>query len=278
MMNLNVSLVISTYNWPEALDLCLKSVMEQHQLPDEVVIADDGSDDRTLAIIQKYQKNVPIPLKHIWHSDEGFRKSLILNKAVKEANCEYIVQIDGDVILDVNFIKDHVGIAEKSAFVRGTRAHLGREQLTTVFGNGQIKFNFYSKGVFNRFNAVRIPSLSWIMTKKSFSSKSVRGSNLAYWKDDFILVNGYNNDLQGWGHEDEELAARFINNGVIKKAVKFKAVQYHLFHNPESRKHEHFHKKWVEKTLSECIKKCVNGYNRIHETQEEVILAPVVLK
>ncbi len=40
---MKVSLVISTYNWKEALKLCLLSVTKQTLIPTEVIIADDGS-------------------------------------------------------------------------------------------------------------------------------------------------------------------------------------------------------------------------------------------
>ena len=39
---MKVSLVISTYNWKEALGLCLLSVTRQTVIPTEVIIADDG--------------------------------------------------------------------------------------------------------------------------------------------------------------------------------------------------------------------------------------------
>ena len=54
---MNSALVISTYNWPEALELVLKSVRTQIVYPDEVIIADDGSTDETKKLINKNQKN-----------------------------------------------------------------------------------------------------------------------------------------------------------------------------------------------------------------------------
>src|ERR1700712_962551 len=108
MHYIKCSLVISTYNWPQALELCLKSVATQKHLPDEVIIADDGSGEETRLLIDKYKKDFPVPLLHLWHEDKGFRKTIILNKAINQSSFEYIIQVDGDVILEKHFISDHL--------------------------------------------------------------------------------------------------------------------------------------------------------------------------
>ena len=234
-------------------------------MPDEIVIADDGSGAYTRDLINKFRAILPVPLHHVWHEDTGFRKSLILNKAIKVASGDYIIQIDGDVILDKNFVKDHLSIAEEGTLVRGTRAHISEKLQPELFINGQINFSFYSPGVKHRFNALRIPQLAWFFAGKKKSSKSVRGCNLAFWKKDFIAVNGYNNDLQGWGHEDEELAARLVNSGIMKKCLKLKGVQYHLSHRIASRSQEDKHDFILRKTLEKHVKYCNNGYLQICE-------------
>lgn len=267
-----VSLIIATYNWPEALELCLKSVMKQTLMPNEIIVADDGSDMKTRQIIQKYRDFFNIPLLHIWQEDLGFRKSLILNKAVKKASSEYIIQIDGDVILDPNFITDHRSVCERDTFVRGTRAHLEEKILPDVFTKKRIHFSYLTKGIRNRFNALRIPFLAWIFTKKRLSATSVRGCNLAFWKKDFIAVNGYRNDLQGWGHEDEELAIRFVNNGIMKKKLKLKGVQYHIFHKVASRSHESFHNKILEVSALQKTLRCQNGYTEVSYRRDPIYI------
>lgn len=256
----STTLIVATYNWPEALNLCLLSIQKQTKLPLEVVIADDGSGPETNALIKKFQSLFPIPLIHVWHKDNGFRKSLILNKSLRAASGDYIIQIDGDVILDKHFISDHISVAEKGFFVRGTRSHISEKILEGVFKRGKIDFNFFSWGIIHRFNAIRFPLLSFLIQKKGRKSNSVRGSNFAYWKRDYVLVNGYDNDLQGWGHEDEELATRFVNNNILKKAVKFKAVQYHLTHAHAPRTQKDFHTITLSNTHLKQLKACVNGY------------------
>ena len=256
----STTLLIATYNWPEALNVCLLSLQKQTQLPLEVVVADDGSRAETEAVIKKFQASLPIPVIHVWHKDAGFRKSLILNKAVKASSGEYIVQIDGDVILDKHFISDHISVAEKGYFVRGTRSHVSEKMLEEVFREAKTDFNYFSRGIIHRFNSIRFPLLSFLAQRKSRNSNSVRGSNFAFWKKDYILVNGYDNDLQGWGHEDEELATRFVNNNIFKKVVKFKAVQYHLSHAHAPRTQKDSHTVVLSNTQLKQLKTCSNGY------------------
>ena len=258
------TLVIATYNWPEALRCCLLSVARQKKLPAEVVIADDGSDERTYNLIHQFQEKFPVPILHVWHEDLGFRKTKILNKAVLGSSGEYIIQVDGDVILHPSFIEDHIAAAETGSFVRGSRARLTAAKTMALLGKAETDIGFYSRGVYNRLNAVRLPVFRSFGQRKEMKSRNVRGSNLAFWKRDFVKINGYNNALNGWGHEDEELAARFINNNIAKKIVKLSAVQFHLHHQELSRVNESHHSQILQETLTTKSKICLNGYENLY--------------
>ncbi|SKB26299.1 Glycosyltransferase involved in cell wall bisynthesis [Parapedobacter luteus] len=259
------SCIVSTYNWPEALDLCLKSLLAQRTMPDEIIIADDGSRAETRLLIDRYQASSPIPIKHVWHPDDGFRKTIILNAAIQEAKGEYIIQIDGDIIVHNAFVKDHLAAAKPGQFVRGSRAMVNEDTSLLIQQNKRIKFHSMSKGVEHRFNAVRLPFLSRLIRTNPWSPADVKGCNMAFWKSDFELVNGYNNNLTGWGHEDIELAARFINNGIKKRHLKLAAVCYHIHHELNSRAHEKHNKHFYEEVLSLGLKRCANGYYALAE-------------
>ncbi len=230
---MNVSLLISTYNWPEALDLVLRSVVRQSRQPDEVLIADDGSDERTAELIGNYAGRLPI--KHVWHEDNGFRKSVILNKALRQATTPYIIEIDGDIILHRHFVKDHLNAAERGYFVQGSRAMIGERKSKEALASKQLDFFAWTSGMTTRFNAIRFPRLSGLFKTDSQSSHNVKGCNLAFWLDDYKKINGYYNGFEGWGWEDYEFAERLINAGIQKKRLKWAAVGYHIFHPLSSR-------------------------------------------
>lgn len=258
--DLKASLIISTYNWPEALELCLLSVLRQKTTPVEVIVADDGSTASTADLIDTFRNKLPFPITHVWQDDKGFRKSQILNEAIRHSKGNYIIQIDGDVILNPWFISDHILVAEQATFVRGTRAMLSPKKTKELLQSKNISLSCFSKGVSHRLNALRLFPFRILGIRKELSSSRVRGSNLAYWKTDFIHINGYDNKLQGWGHEDEELAARFINNLVIKKIVKLGAIQFHLHHPFNSSENEESHRETIEHVKATGSRFCENGY------------------
>jgi len=262
--DISTSLIIATYNWAEALRCCLISVARQKVLPTEVIIADDGSDERTRALISEFQKTFPVPVVHVWHEDQGFRKTIILNKAIEQSVGKYLIQVDGDVLLHPFFVKDHIAAAEPDTFVRGSRARITESRTAELLRNNNTDLGFYSPGVYHRLNALRLPAFRSLGQRKEMASRSVRGSNLAFWKADFLRVNGYNNELNGWGHEDEELAARFINNNIIKKIVKLSAVQYHLHHAELPKLNEPHHSQIIKNTLVAKTKICLNGYEKLY--------------
>ena len=236
---MTVSLIISTYNWPEALQLCLKSVLRQCIKPEEIIIADDGSTLSTKLVIDDFRKMYPGKIKHIWHEDEGFRLAEIRNKAISQTNCDYIIQIDGDIILHRDFVKDHKKFAKKKYFVRGRRLMIGKKKSEELLKKKSISVSFLSKDVKRREHGIRIPFYSFFYkVHEEASAEAVMGSNLAFWRDNFIEVNGYNNDLTGWGAEDKELAQRFVNLGLEKRKIRYGAIQYHIYH-VESDKSKH---------------------------------------
>jgi glycosyltransferase involved in cell wall biosynthesis len=261
MKNPVISLFITTYNWPEALELCLKSVKNQYLLPDEVIIADDGSTGETKSLIDMMRKDFPVPLTHVWQEDKGFRKARIVNRAVKLSKGDYLIFTDGDIILHPRFISDHYRAIRPGFFLQGSRGMLTPENTKSLIESGKIRLTPFSRGIKNRLNVIRSKILSSLIHVKPDSYRHIIGCNYTFWKKDFIAVNGLNNDFDcGWGHEDSEYAARLINSGTKRKKIKFLAICYHLYHPLAARSKERMHWALFEKTVSEKITRCENGY------------------
>ncbi|MEI6946001.1 glycosyltransferase family 2 protein [Paraflavisolibacter sp. H34] len=233
------SLIIATYNWPSALRLCLQSVLEQVVLPDEIIIADDGSGAETGALVADFQRRSPVPLRHIWQPDEGFQLARIRNKAFAAAEGDYLVQIDGDLVLHPRFVHDHLRFARRGAFVSGARSLLDEAYTHQVLAAAAVpKLGPGHPHLKKKYNAVRLPLLAALNYRLQRGKKNmhyVLGCNMAFWKDDLWRVNGYNEAFTGWGKEDNDLAARLINAGLELRFVKFGAVVYHLHHREAPR-------------------------------------------
>ena len=259
---MKTALLISTYNWPEALDKVLQSVFMQTELPNEILIADDGSTDETKNLINYWSQKSPIPIKHFWQEDDGFRKTIIMNKAIANTDAEYIIQIDGDIVLDKNFVKDHVKDRAKLFYLNGARSLISEENTKKILSEKELRMDWVKNNVKNKINATRLPFLSPLLRGKKTKSNNVKGCNFSFWRADFIKVNGYNNDISGWGHEDIELAARLNNIGVYQRRIKLKAICYHLYHKTFDRKNERKNFSKYQEVVDEKITTCSNGFKQ----------------
>lgn len=228
---MKISLIISTYNSPERLRITLDSVLNQSRLPDEVVIADDGSTDATHSIVAEFQKKSPVPIIYVWQPDEGFRLAMIRNKAIAQSTGDYIIQIDGDIMLHPRFIEDHEKEAKKGKFVCGSRVLVGKETTESILPKGKaIRLSPLSAGIRNRKNALRSDLLKRLLQCLPGMKLKYRGCNMAFWREDLIKVNGYDEGFKGWGCEDHELVARLVNAKVVPLQLRHAAICFHLWH------------------------------------------------
>ncbi|ELY5574855.1 glycosyltransferase [Campylobacter jejuni] len=235
------ALIITTYNQKERLALVLDSVKNLEPLPDEVLIADDGSREDTAKLIQAYQKDFPCKLEHIWQEDEGFRAAASRNKAINASNSEYIILIDGDMILEKNFIGDHLNFASLKTILQGSRTILNKNESKELLSKNDFSLAFDKKGFKNQRNIFLAKCVYKFskLTKKFFKkSQLVKGSktcNMSFYKSDFEAIEGFNEKFIGWGREDSEFVARFLFNDGVFKRLKFNALAYHIYHEENSK-------------------------------------------
>jgi glycosyltransferase involved in cell wall biosynthesis len=259
------TLIIATYNWMEALDALLETVRAQWEPPDEVIIADDGSRAETGDLIARRATAFPVPLRHVWHEDAGFRLGAIRNRAMAVAAGAYLIQLDGDQLLHPGFVRAHRKFARRGSYVQGSRAMLGEaltQRCLAAAALTAVLPSPFTRGVRNRVNGIYAPSLARLVRGPSGPLTRTRGAHMAFWRDDIVRVNGYDEDIQGWGREDSELAARLMNSGVRRRNLKFAAVAWHLHHRTRphdtvARNHEVF-----ERTVREGRVRCDHGISR----------------
>ncbi len=259
---MKAALLVSTYNWPESLELVLKSILVQTLLPNEILIADDGSNEKTKLVIEKFRKISLIPIKHIWQEDIGFRKSKILNKAIAATSVDYIIQIDGDCIIHPKFVADHIHFSEKGVYLYGSRVNILPKFVSSVIENKKIRFNFFSKEIKNKTRSLYFPLLSQLYKPYYGISEKFRGCNVSFWRDDLIAINGYNEDFEGWGREDSDLAIRLGNNGIKAKRIRYAGIIYHIYHKVNSKENLELNNKMQNETVLNKIIKVANGIDQ----------------
>lgn len=233
-----ISVIISTYNSLEWLKKVLWSYENQTFKNFEVIIADDGSDDKTKDFIEAYKYKAPYKLKHIWHPDNGFQKTIILNKAIKASESEYLLFTDGDCIARKDFLQVHIDNRQSGYFLSGGyfKLPLNISQLISksdishqnCFEIKWLKLNGLKQSVKN----LKITATPFQASLLNFITPTVaswNGHNSSGWKKDIIKANGFDERMQ-YGGEDRELGERLFNLGVKSKQLRYSAICIHLDH------------------------------------------------
>ncbi|HID81950.1 MAG TPA: glycosyltransferase [Chromatiales bacterium] len=241
-MSTNPSLIVTTYNWPEALELVLVSIQLQTVMPCEVIVADDGSDQRTANLLAKMKPEFPCPLHHVWQTDNGFQAAKIRNKAASISSGNYLVFTDGDCILRPDFILSHKKLAQEKYFVAGNRVLLSPQFTSTVLEKkmniGDWKPGQFQKDDINRpWALLRIPQ-GFLRTLQKNRWKGVKTCNLSMSKQALVDVNGFDENFHGWGYEDSDLVIRLLHRGYQYLNGKFSTTVLHLWHHENDRRQE----------------------------------------
>jgi glycosyltransferase involved in cell wall biosynthesis len=258
---LKISLVISTFNQPDTLAKVWRGFLRQTRQPDEVLISDDGSGEPTRELVKQLASQSPAPLRHIWHPHDGFRKTIILNQTVAAATGEYLIFTDGDCVPHPRFIADHATLAEKNYWVQGRRCFV-REEFVP------------------QFEADRIPAFGWMLAgritgaakgvrwplpviRRDTEQRGIIGCNMAFWRDDVVAVNGFDEAYTGWGTgEDSDIGTRLYHLGRQRKFVYGRAITFHLNHPPAPRGHHAASLARLAETIASRKVRCEQGLNR----------------
>jgi glycosyltransferase involved in cell wall biosynthesis len=204
----------------------------------EIVVADDGSTQDTALTIERLRRRLRMNICHVWHADDGFRKTRILNRAIASARGKYLVFSDGDCIPRRDFLETHVRFSAPNRFLSGGCLRLPRalsEQLSGDDITSGRAFDFkwlYRQGIpgNTRFAALSTPPLiNALLNRLTTSRPSWNGHNASGWRADLIRVNGFDERMR-YGGEDRELGERLINAKVRPRQIRFSAICLHLEH------------------------------------------------
>lgn len=260
---MKTSLILSTYNRPDALRLCLLSAFVQTRLPDEIVVGDDGSGPETRRVIDELRKISPVPLIHVWHEDKGFRLAMMRNKCVAASSGEYIVEVDGDVILDRRFIADHLRFASPGHYLKGGRTNLGPGLTDRLCAEGELpSTGFFMRGIeAKRENALHLPRIArWLAPRYRRHKEPALGCNMSFYRSDYEAVNGYDEFYEGWGGEDGDFGRRLNKLGLTKLHLKFAGNVFHLWH--EDKHMQNKEKNFAHSLREEMPARCERGLDQ----------------
>jgi glycosyltransferase involved in cell wall biosynthesis len=238
-----ISLVVTTYNRPDALEAVVAACFAQHDKNFEIIIADDGSAANTRDAVARLKSRSPVPLRHVWQPNEGFRAAMSRNRGISASCGEYVVFLDGDCIPQPDFIARHRRLARRGFVVTGSRILLSAELTARILAEhidinaagALTKLSWRCQGRINKVLQwlVRWPDIG--RQRRRFSWRRIKSCNLGVWRSDLELVNGFDGSFVGWGYEDADLVVRLFNAGVMRKDGSFATEVFHLWHHEAPR-------------------------------------------
>lgn len=263
-----ISIIVSTYNWPAALRLCLKSLMDQSEQDYEIIVADDGSGPDTAQLIGRLSETSPVGIRHVWQEDIGFRKSIILNAAIAEARGAYLVFVDGDCIAQPDFVAQHRRLARPNCLVTGSRIMLGKSLSEALLQQEELDFaRFRSRAPTYRLRNeiskllplfLRGPD-SGLRNYRRFAWRRIKGCNLACWREDALRGGGFDEELTGWGHEDADFVLRLYELGITRRSGAWSTEVLHLWHPEADRGHAETNRRIVSERIAAAEKRRAHG-------------------
>lgn len=230
-----VTLVVTTYNWKDALAVCLDSIARQTVLPVDVVVADDGSRPDTGALVRQRARDFPTRLLHAWQEDIGFRAARVRNLGTAAGTGDFVVFVDGDMLLHPRFLADHLRHARRGVYLQGGRLNASPGESRRLLAGGRPRFSplmpfaDYLRGELKREHAFRA---SWLAARRARkpARSVVMSCNMGVWREDLLRVNGFDEAYEGWGREDDDLATRLRHADVHQRDLRYAALAIHLWH------------------------------------------------
>jgi glycosyltransferase involved in cell wall biosynthesis len=235
---MKTEVIIANYNKPEFLRLVLEGLLGQSDSDFTITVADDGSGPEIAEVIADYRQR-GLYIEHVWHEDRGFRKNLIVNKAIKQSRADYLIFIDNDCIPEPSFIADQKRAARPGHFVAGRRVNLGKALTEAIVtGNYPIRRLFRPLrllllGVRKQVRYAEL-GLHWpwfISSLWSRKSRALLGCNMAMWREDLLAINGFDAAATRYGLiEDTDIDWRLRANGVKGASLLGRGCVFHLDH------------------------------------------------
>ncbi len=226
--------MISTYQRPLHLRRALLSVALQRNVIDrmEVVVTDDGSTDETPQLVEDFARTAAFPVHFTTHEHTTFQLARCRNEGVAASSAPYLLFLDGDCILPPNHVAMHLEHRQPNVAMAGDFAKLDQttsEKVTDdVIRSGAFQ-NWAPKTELARLGKQDRKARLYQLLRHPTKPKIV-GNNVGIWRSDYERVNGYDENFQGWGCEDDDLRLRLRRAGVRIQSILRWTHTYHLWH------------------------------------------------
>lgn len=232
-----LSVIVTTYNNPRGLNLVLTGLARQTFRDFELLIADDGSGPETAAIVAEFTGRASFPVRHLWHPDQGFRKCAISNRAILEAEGDYLIFFDGDCIPARRCLEIHRRAARDDSYLAGGAVYLD-SGLSDRLTPADVSSGFLDRpGLWwartnrpRRLLVRHLPMIRDIMNRRVPREPSWRGGNSSAWAEHIRAVGGFDERFT-YGFEDADFGHRLQALGVHGRSIRYSSPVMHVAHS-----------------------------------------------
>jgi glycosyltransferase involved in cell wall biosynthesis len=245
-----LTVVVTTYEWPEALDVALRALSEEKDEDFEVIVANDGSGPQTTAVIEKWQRAFPVSLVHVRQEDEGSRQARARNLGALHARGSFFVFLDGDCLVRRGFVKAVRRAIVPGWFLASKRLNLSKRLSQRALDDGVPLWRWgavrwlgshprelLAASLPRERNrpgvilAIRDRRRPWRLRQREFTPPhDAYGFFTGVSRQDFSRVNGFEARFVGWGAEDVDMTLRLRRVGLRCGWPGPRATLLHLWH------------------------------------------------
>jgi len=235
---IKTSVIIPVYNRPHLLRYCLISLINQSLLPHEVIVTDDGSREDMISVLREFSSEVMFKLKYVKQQDKGFRLARCRNNGVRFADGDYLIFLDQDLIFTKNLLQTFVRNQAVKQFNVCYPLRLTREQTDLINEDVIAHFRFdpiFQPKQINKIKKQYRKDKFYYYLKKlhlRYQGAKFRGGAVGINLEDFIKINGYDENYIGWGNEDDDLGSRLYRINCSGQNISFDDFPIHLYHDP----------------------------------------------
>jgi glycosyltransferase involved in cell wall biosynthesis len=234
-----VSVIISFYERLQHLRCCLDALSLCSSAFDEVIVTDDGSCHETVDKVRECIAGYSFPIRHVWQPNRGFRVAAARNNGIRHARGDYLIFLDCDFVVLPDTLNAHLKAAKPGRFIAGGYINLDEGVTSRLLGSA------LSRDVLLGIDR-QLPKREVVKTHRRFIKRTLlmrlrlasprkqsMGGHYSIHRKDMERVNGYDENFEGWGGEDEDLGIRLVTAGIYcRSAIRYARV-LHLYHPRE---------------------------------------------
>ncbi|WP_373078802.1 glycosyltransferase [Fusobacterium varium] len=272
-MEEKISLIVTLYNRLEYARNMILALQQQTKQIDELIFADDGSSEDVYEYIKDLLQECKFKIKYVYQQDIGFRLAASRNNGARAAENEYLIFLDQDVIFDKDFIKLIYESRKKKRMIFSEALGSSDEEKQRIQKIINEKYDYEAiyeimpeEKKLEQDSFVKKEKLYNILYKLKLRTRGAKivGLIFSLYKEDYIAINGFDENYVGWGHEDDDFGNRFFKYGGETYSFKFKRYPIHMYHKSASPKDGSINESYYRKRKKEISKSnytCKYGFN-----------------